>query len=167
LDGLGPARLWSALDEATRREAAHSLYRGQWDDPAGRQQADSAIAAAVRFRTVAVRKLPLEKRVDYLLRVVRPDDALATSLLTALHLDRRKPLLESFLNRLGIPQDGGMIDPEYDLAPPAPDRLADAVAGLREEFPGPEADLYLTTLLVLEPDTWGGLADLLRRNPAG
>lgn len=166
LDGLSPAKLWSALDETTRREAAHSLYRGSWDDPAGRHEADSAIAAALRFRPVAVRKLPLERRIDYLLRVVRPDDTLATSLLTALHLDRRRPLLQFFLDRLGIPQEDGMIDPDHDLEPPAPDRLADAVAGLRAEHPGPEADLYLISLLVLDPETWGGLADVLRGKPA-
>jgi hypothetical protein len=161
LKGLSPAGLWSRLDDATRRDAAHSLYRGEWDDPAGRHEADAAIAAAVRFRPVAVRKLPLEKRIGYLLRAVRPDDSLATSLLLALHLGLRRPLLESFLDRLGIPQESGMIDPDHDVEPPARERLREAVAGLREEFPAPQVDLYLASLLAMEPETWGGLAELL------
>ena len=167
LDGLNPARLWSELDDATRRDAAHSLYRGEWDDPVGRHEADAAIAAAVRFRPVAVRKLPLEKRIDYLLRAVRPDDSLATSLLLALHLDRRAPLLSCFLDRLGIPQEDGMIDPDHDVEPPARERLLEAVAALRAEFPGPDVELYLVSLLAMEPETWGGLAELLKEDRTG
>lgn len=167
LRGLSPAKLWSALDDTTRHDAALSLYRGERDDPAGRQEADRAIAAAVRFRPVAVKKLPLGKRIDYLLRAVRPDDSLATSLLLALHLDRRKPLLQFFLDRLGIPQEEGMIDPEYEVERPEPVRLVDAVAALRTRFPEPDVELYLASLLAMEPDTWSGLVELLGRERSG
>ena len=161
LEGLSPSGIWSTLDDTIRRDAALSLYRGRWDDPSGRQEADAAIAAAIHFRPVAVRKLSLEKRIGYLLKAVRPDDSLATSLLLALHLDRRRPLLGRFLDRLGIPQDDGMIDPDHDLEPPDGERLRGAVAALREEFPAAEVDLYLASLLAMEPETWGGLAGLL------
>ena len=167
LEGLSPSGIWSALDDATRRDAVHSLYRGTWDDPAGRHEADAAIAAAVRFRPQAIRKLPLEKRIGYLVRAVRPDDSLATSLLLALHLDRRRPLLGRFLDRLGIPQEDGMIDPDYDVEPPDVDRLREAAAGLREEFPAAEVDLYLRSLLAMEPETWSGLAELLGEEESG
>ena len=46
---------------------------------------------------------------------MRPDDSLATSLLLALHLGRRQPLLSAFLDRMGIPHDEGMIDPDHEL----------------------------------------------------
>jgi hypothetical protein len=165
LNELSPAKLWSSLDDATRRDAVHSLYRGTWDDPAGRREADRAIAGAVRFRPAAVRKLPLEKRIDYLLRAVRPDDSLATTLLLALHLDRRRPLLERFLGQLGIPQEAGMIDPDHEVEPPAEAPLREAVEGIREEFPASEVDLYLASLLAMEPETWAGLAGLLGGAP--
>jgi hypothetical protein len=161
LEELEPAALWAELDDGTRRLAAESLYGGARDSGAGRAEADRAIAAAIRFRPVAVRRLPVERRVGYLLRVVRPDDALATSLLLALHLERRVPLLEAFLDRLEIPQQDGAIDDGYDLQPPPGDRLAAAVDGL-EDFPRGEVEIYLASLVALDPDTWGGLVPILR-----
>jgi hypothetical protein len=161
LDELTPTALWRQLDSETRRIAANSLYRGEWDDPAGRREADNAIAEAIRFRGAAVRKLPVERRVDYLLRAVRPDDSLARSLLLALHLDQRRGLLETFLDQLEIPQEGGMIDPDFDLQPPEAERLSQAVQKLREGHPADEIDVYLASLLAMEPETWGGLAELV------
>jgi hypothetical protein len=167
LDGLTPSKLWAALDDETRDQAAQSLYRGNWDDPAGRQEADAAIAAAIRFRPMAVRKLPVDKRVGYLRRTVRPDDALASSLLLALHLDRRSALLESFLDRLGIPQEGGMIDPDHDVEPVAADALRDAVAHVRAEFDAAQVEVYLASLVAMEPEVWGGLVGVLNEKPTG
>jgi len=167
LDGLTPSRLWAALDDETRDLAAQSLYRGDWDDPAGRQEADAAIATAIRFRPMAVRKLPVDKRVGYLRKTVRPDDALASSLLLALHLDRRSALLESFLDRLGIPQEGGMIDADHDFEPPPADALRDAVAHLRAEFAPEQVEVYLASLVAMEPEVWGGLVEVLTEERAG
>jgi hypothetical protein len=161
---LTPTRLWSELDADTRRLAAQSIYRGDWDDPSSRREADQAIAEAIHFRPVAVRKLPAEKRVDYLLRAVRPDDSLARSLLLALHLGGRRRVLQAFLDALEIPHEGGMIDPDFDLEPPEPARLEQAVRVLRDGFPADQVDVYLATLVAMEPETWGGLAELA---PAG
>ena len=78
-------RLWAELDADTRRLAARALYERGWDDEASRAEADQAIAAALRARPLAVRRLPVGKRADYLVRVVRPDHSLATALLMACH----------------------------------------------------------------------------------
>jgi hypothetical protein len=143
---LTPARLWAELDDDTRRLAARSLYRGEWEDPMGRREADLAIAEALRFREVAV----------------RPDDSLARSLLLALHLGQRKPILESFLDALEIPHEGGMIDENFDLEPPDAARLTGAVEKLRAGFPDDEVEIYLASLLAMDPETWAGLAELDR-----
>jgi hypothetical protein len=161
LDTLTPARLWSALDPSTRTLAARAVYDG---DPEMRSQADHAIATAVRFRPAGVRKLSVEKRIDYLVRVVQPDDALASSLLTALHLGCRQELLGRFLDDLGIPNEDGLIVSEHELEPIAPDQLDPAVGALRERFDRAEVELYLASLLVLDPDVWGGLTEVLRQN---
>jgi hypothetical protein len=161
LERLTPAELWSQLDPTTRTMAAHAMY-GPWEDRSLRQDADNAIAATLRFREVAVKKLPIEKRADYLTRVVRPNDDLASSLLTALHLTRRNAMLAAFLDSLGIPQKDGLIEHGHDLEPPAPDALARAVAALYESHPPDEVDLYLASLLAMDRTSWGGLAEVLR-----
>ena len=163
LDKLTPARLWPALDESVRRLAVHAMYG---DDPELRAQADQALAEALRFRPAAVRKLPVDKRVDRFVRRVRPDNTLASTLLTTLHLAHRRALLGVFLDALGIPNDDGLIPPDYEPEPVAADRLAAAVDTLRRRFEAPDVDLYLATLLALDPDVWGGLKPMLEPAPA-
>jgi hypothetical protein len=157
LDPLTPSALWSELDADTRLLAAQSLYR----DPSARREADLAIAVALRFREAAVRKLPVQQRLSYLLRAVRADDSLAASLLLALHLAHRRPLLQAFLERLGIPQREGLIDAEYALEPFGKAELAAPVAELFERFPAGEVELYLRSLLALDPGVWSALGELL------
>ena len=72
-----PAAVWAAIDVDTRRLAARALYGAEVDTRAARAEANRAIALALRFRPAAVGRLPVEKRVDYLARAVRPDDSLA------------------------------------------------------------------------------------------
>ena len=158
LDKLTPVRLWSELDGPTRVQAAEALFEG---DPSLRGQAHQAIAAALRFRVAGVRKLSVGKRIDYLARVVRPEHELASSLLMALHLGRRQALLSSFLDLLEIPNEDGLIDADYELGPIDAERLAPAIVGLREQFDGAEVELYLASLLALDPDVWGALVPLL------
>jgi len=63
---LTPARLWADLDAETKRLAVETVYDGSWEDEASRLEADQAIAATLRYRAQAVRKLPAAKRVGYL-----------------------------------------------------------------------------------------------------
>ena len=163
LDNLTPARLWATLDLPTRVLAARALFDG---DRPTRDQANHAIAIALRFRDAGVRKLSVDRRVDYLARVVRPDDALASSLLMALHLGCRQELLGSFLDALQIPNQGGLIAEDYELGPVAAATLELAVGRLRQHFDGAEVEIYLASLLVLDPEVWGGLGELLREDRA-
>ena len=109
-----------------------------------------------------MRKLSAGKRIEYLLRAVRPDDSLAANLLLALHLEGRRALLTTFLDRLEIPHDEGMIDGDFDLQPPPPERLAPAVTALFEEFPAEQVEVYVASLVALDPDTWAGLPEVMR-----
>src|SRR5262245_32046743 len=97
--------LWGALDRPTRVLAARSLYVHDWGDPSPRREADLAIARSLRFREAAVRQLPIEKRVEHVARLARPDESLVSSLLLALHLEARQPMLCAFLDALGIPHE--------------------------------------------------------------
>jgi len=159
LDELSPAGLWAQLDDATREEAVRSVY----NDGAGggKLEADIAIANALRFRPGTVKQLPLERRVGYLLRAVHMDDSLASTILLAFHLDGRAEILQTFLDELGIPQQGGLIEEDYDLEPPDAETLARATASLYERFDASQTDLYLAALLALDPVTWGALRDVI------
>ena len=164
LDRLTPARLWSAIDADTRQSAARSLYDPEWDDAAARLEADAAIASVLRFRHEAVRRLPVGKRVGYLARAVRPDERLATELLRALHLGARSKMLGDFLDTLGIPQRGGVIESEDSLEAPSAEAIEAAAAKLRQAYPAPDVELYLATLLALDPDFWSGVSNVIRQN---
>jgi len=158
---LSPSRLFAHLDPEVRLLAARSLYAHDWGDRATRREADFAIAQALRSREIAIRKLPADRRAEYLARVVRPGDALATSLLMALHLERRRGLLATFLDGLEIPHTDGVIREDHDLRAPDPARLAAAAAKLFGSHPAEEVEIYMATLLAMDREVWGGLAAVL------
>ena len=157
---LTPARLWAELDPETRQLAARTVYSDALDDDTSRLEADTAIAATLRFRPVAVRKLPLDKRVGYLVRAVRADDSLASSLLLALHLGRRRSMLATFLDQLGIEHEDGVIQVD-EFEPPGAEKLTAAVEAVYDAFPETEAEVYFATLIALEPESWEGLIEVL------
>jgi hypothetical protein len=162
LELLTPSRLWAEVDTDTRQLAARCLYDPDWDDAGARIEADAAIAAALRFRPTAVRRLPVDKRVHYLTRAVHPDDSLAGALLRALHISCRREILAAFLDALGIPQQDGVIDTEGELEPPETGELLAAAGELRERYPSAHVDLYLAALFTMDPDFWAGLTDVVR-----
>ena len=159
LERLGPARVWRSLDRSAREQAARAMWTSNDDDV--RLEASMALARQLRFRPQFVATLPLAKRVGYLARQVRPDDSLAGSLLLALHLGDRRTLLATFLDALGIPHDDGIIDEDHELRSPDHEALVAAVAALDERFQTTEVDLYLATLLAIDPGTWEPLRTIL------
>lgn len=162
LDRLSPARLWAALDADTRQLAARALYRHDWGNAPTRREADLAIALGMRFRDALVRQLPVDKRAAYLAKSVAPDDGLASSLLLALHLENRRALLGAFLDALGLPHDDGLIAEDHEVPPQEAGRLSAAAATLFERFDAADVEIYLATLVAIDPGTWGALVDVLR-----
>ena len=151
-----PGRLWKRIPLDRRTEAAAAF----WEDEEGaEQQAEAliAIASHFKFRLKTTRSLPVERKVRYLASLPGLSDAVAGRILIAYHLRHRRPMLVSFLDALGIAHDNGVLSAE-ESTPPDPARLKEAAAKLRAEFPKEEVDLYFQTLLVQDPDTWGGLA---------
>ena len=166
LDKLSPARLWAQLDADARRAAVRALYASAWDDDASRLEADLAIAATLRFRPIAVRTRPGATRIDHLCRAVRPGESLSTSLLRALHLVERRAMLAAFLDALGIPQRDGLITDDADPPAPTAAAVAGAAAELREHHPPAAVELYLLSLVALDPDFWKGVGEYLRSGGA-
>jgi len=167
LHRLDPSSLWTHLPRDVRTLAARSLYARDREDSGARRLADAAIARALRFREVAVRKLPLDRRVEYLTRAVLPDDSLGSSLLLALHMEHRRPMLAAFLDALGVPHDNGAIADAGRLAPQGEAPLAAAAEQLLGGFPAEDVEVYLASLLAMDPDTWGAMAAVLERLRGG
>ena len=69
-------------------------------------------------------------------------------------------MLGAFLDALGIAHDNGVLNAE-EVKPPASEKLQEAAAALQAQFPKDDVELYFLTLLVQDPETWGGLADIL------
>ena len=157
VDRLTATRVWGALPPDVRAEAARAVYGRDREDPAARRLADAAIAAALRFREVAVQKLPVERRVAHLARLPHPDESLASSLLLALHLGGRRAMLAAFLDALGIAHEDGVIRDAAHLEPPSAEALSSACSVLFRRFPRDDVEIYLASLLALDPETWRGL----------
>ena len=157
LERCTPAQFWAALDPEVRLAAARSLYAHDWGTNPAKREADATIMHAMRFREAAVRQLPVERRAQYLAKSVRPGDSLAGSLLLALHLEERRPMLAAFLDALGIPHEDGLITEGHDPEPPTPEKLAGAAKALAKSFPAADVELYLGALYVLDRETWAGL----------
>ena len=161
LKSCSPSVLWGALPQDLRVVAARALYAHDWGDAPTRREADATIMHGMRFRESAVRQLPVEKRAGYLARSVRPGDSLASSLILAFHLEHKRPILAAFMDALGIPHKDGLIVEDHEVKTPTAAALKKAVAALRAGFPEDDVDLYLTSLYVLDRETWGGLEPLL------
>lgn len=162
LDRLTPSRLWMALEADTRLLAARALYRHDWGESPTRREADLAIAAGMRFRDPVVRQLPVEKRAVYLAKNVAPSENLAASLLLALHLEHRRPILGAFLDALELPHANGLIAEDHPVPPQDGGKLARAAAALFAGFDPTEVETYLASLIAMDGDVWGGLVDVLR-----
>jgi hypothetical protein len=142
-----------------RRTLAAELF---WNDEQSAEQqveACASIATHMKFRAKTVLTLPVEKKVQYLLRLPTITDAVAARALVNYHLAEQRPMMSAFLDALGITHEDGLIADET-VQKPEVERLRAAAAGIAETYPADDVSLYFSTLVSQDPDTWGGLADL-------
>ena len=152
------AHIWREMTAEQRLAAAAALWADA-DSTHQQIEAVQAIATQLRFRFQSVLKLPLEKRVRHLaaLRVV--SESLASRALVVYHLTSRRPMLEAFLDSLGIAHEDGLIAEGAKDAPDEP-TLRAAAAALLAAFPAADVRVYLLTLAVQDPATWGPLGPI-------
>jgi hypothetical protein len=154
-----PAKLWKDLSEEKRHAAAEAF----WDDEqsvAEQAEVIGAIAKQLNFRPKSVIALPVERKVKHTSRMAQISDAVASRLLVAYHLHAQRPMMGAFLDALGITHEDGLIKDE-DVKRPEDEALKAAVAAVNEKFPAEDVRLYFSTLVLQDPVTWGGLAELL------
>lgn len=142
-----------------RLDAARAFWE---DDSSAEQQGEAVIAIAqqLKFRPKSAAALPLEKRARYLAGLPNVSDLLASRLLVAYHLSTQRPMMGRFLDLLGIAHENGLIA-EDDVKRPDKAKVAEAAQMLRNEYATADVELYFSTLVGQDPETWGDLQDLV------
>jgi hypothetical protein len=161
---LTPALIWRELSSAQRLALAEPFWTDE-DSVPQQVEAVQAVASQLHFRPQSVVKLAPEKLARHLASVHRVSESLAGRLLVVYHLSRQRPMLEAFLDALGIAHEHGLIA-EAAAHTPAPAALQAAAHTLRATFPVEDVRLYLRTLAAQDPDTWGGLLPIVSAWPA-
>lgn len=152
-----PAKLWHDLPEPRRLAAAQAFWD---DDQSVAEQAEviGLVARQLNFRPKSVLALPVERKVKHTARMAQLSDNIAARLLVAYHLHTQRPMMGAFLDALGIAHEEGLIKDE-DVARPSAEKLAEAAKHVAATFPAEDVRLYFSTLVLQDPDTWGGLAE--------
>ena len=152
-----PTRVWKRLTPERRAQLAEPFWV---DEQSAEQQAEAigAIAQHMKFRTKSVLALALDRRVKYLSSLPTISDSIVARAMVAYHLERQRPMMSAFLDKLGIAHENGLIS-EETLPTPDAAKLKAAAAELCKEFPEEDVALYFATLVAQDPETWGGLAE--------
>lgn len=130
------------------------------DDQSTEQQVEAvaAIAAHMKFRTKSVLALADERKAKYLATLPTISDTVAARALVNYHLERQRPMMAAFLDRVGISHEDGLIADDQ-VAKPDEVTVRAAAAELTVTFPAEDVALYLGTLVSQDPDTWEALID--------
>lgn len=147
--------LWKHLDETRRIRAAEALYadEGLKEFSAA---ADAYIGRSKNFRPQFVKKLPVEKRAHYLAQM--PISAeLAAQLLVSYHFAHQRPMMTTFLDAIGVPNDQGLIKDDAEVGPPTAEAITQAGKELLGKFPKDDVEVYFSTLISQNPEAWDGL----------
>jgi len=156
---LTPSRLWKSMTSAQRLAAVQAFWG---EEQAGDEQLQAVmlIAQQKKFRPKSVIALDAERKARHLSSIMNLPDALVARALIAYHLAEQRPMMGVFLDSLGITHENGLIKEE--TVTPNAARLAPAVAEIMKQYPAADVALYLSTLLSQDPETWGGLADIVK-----
>jgi hypothetical protein len=150
-----PAHLWKGLSEEQRLKAADSFWREA--DSADQQiEAMVLLAQRLKARPKFIATMNVERKAKHLAHYTGMPDVLAARLLVSYHLGHQRPLMATFLDAAGIPHDNGLIDQELQTTVDA-DKLKAGADALSATYPEADVRLYFQTLLLQDPDTWGGL----------
>ncbi|MEO8029416.1 MAG: hypothetical protein ABI765_01140 [Gemmatimonadota bacterium] len=163
-DGPTVDQIWAALLPGERQQALQQYLAS---DKPNRQMLDAAAATlpALRtFRKQTIQQMPDGKLVDVVAKATRLPAGILPDLLLAMHVKGRTAMLESFLDTLGVPHEHGVIT-DADAVGQAVqgERLSNAAARLGEQYPARDVQIYLLTLLAMDPNSWGGLRAVVAR----
>lgn len=161
---LTSAQIWRDMSAEQRLAAARVFWEDE-DSVPQQVEAVQAIAGRLHFRPQSVLKLGADRQARHLASLPRISESVAGRILVVYHLAAQRPMLEAFLNQLGIAHENGLIK-ESGAGKPDAARLAGAADALRAAFPPADVRLYLRTLAAQDPETWDGLLPVISGWPA-
>ena len=146
------------MSEDQRLKAADAFWR-EVDSADQQIEAMVLLAQRLKARPKFIATMSVDRKAKHLAHYVGMPDALAARLLVSYHLGHQRPMMAAFLDALGIVHDNGLINDELSGAV-AEDKLKAGSQVLSASFPVEDVRLYFETLLLQDPDTWGGLTAL-------
>jgi len=147
-------RLWKRIGREERLAAATNFFREPSSELAG--SALAAIVKARHLRPQVARTMSAEEQARALATVLDPGEPLAASLLVALHLGDRRPMLATFLDAAGIPHEDGLLKDDTTTTL-GEDAARAGVKALLAAYPAEQVQTYLNTLWLQDPERWAAL----------
>ncbi|HEY8548829.1 MAG TPA: hypothetical protein VIL35_02640 [Vicinamibacterales bacterium] len=158
-----PSALWKAMTEEQRRRAAEAFWTDE-ESTAEQTEVMLLLARKLNFRYKSIQAMARERKVAHLIKLGGISEAVAGRLLVTYHLATQRPMMSAFLDALGIAHENGLISDD-EMPAPEPEKLAAAAAAITAGYPAEDVRLYFSTLLLQDPETWGGLAEHLPPQP--
>lgn len=106
---------------------------------------DNEVAKSLKFRPIAVKKLPIAQRAKRarMLLETAANYELTYEVFGAYLIRNHKGLVTGFLDKTGVAHEDGMIEDLHNGVPQK-SKIKDAVAELDKEFPAEDVTLYLS-----------------------
>ena len=153
------ARMWKRMSREERGAAAAAFWKETPPEVSG--LALAAVVQARHIRPQVARALPPEEQARTLASVLNVGEPVAASLLVALHLGERRPMLATFLDAAGLRHEDGVLKDDDDGTVVPEEAARKGVEALRAA--GHDAEkirTYLNTLWLQDPDRWKALEAL-------
>ena len=147
-------RIIKELTDPARRE---KIFVAFWrhGDAQSKALATSHLAKLMHFRPESIKKLPIERRADFLAsRTSVPEfEQLTEMALMQYHTHEANQLMGAFLDEWKIPHENGTIESD-DYKAPSVDAVRGAVTAIGDRFDRADVVLYLATAGLLMGEDW-------------
>lgn len=141
------------MGEDKRLAAAQSFWENKDQKPA-QQQVEQLLAQRVHARPVFIKRLPAAKKAAYLVRDMAHVPYLWDAVMISYHFAHHRQMLADFLNAVGIPNENGHYEAAAEIQPPTQEAADAAVATLLEKYAREDVAVYLSAIVVQDPDFW-------------
>lgn len=118
---------------------------------------DAEVAKVMKFRPLAIRKLPIDQRARRARRILEQtgNAELCYELMGTYLFTTQKDLVLEFLDLTGVEHEDGIIK-DVESALPAHDKVTAAVLALDQKYPADDVTLYLA----IAAEQWPGVPEV-------